>query len=476
VDVNTAIAVPNGPATGFQEPQLANSIDNRPLQEIGNATGDVWVEFLDPFLVQENNNYELIFEEVEIDSAEFTTGYTVFDSREKKSSFTSQDTNWVTIVPGKQLVEGSVSVTNLAGNTVDPVSYEVDFETARIRGTSVGSLPQDQSFTATYRVKPVPSSVSMNGEDNNPVFDGMRVYIREDPTGLDSLSTKGGRSGFSVFNTNTNFSDKFTKIRLAVPGTSNPYPSDFEIRFTDYDTTQDGNLVAPADSAIKFSSTQPAIETSFKIIDTETGNRVDFFINEVVGFKNNRWDWQETIVLIKPEATQITETTYQVKFSPPVDTLTSSSGEDSLVIEPAIYPGQGDVFLFFSTKPFDIGDKYTFETKAPSFQENLSESVLDQVYVVPNPYIAYSPSEIAFQPGIRDDKYLEFRNLPRNCTIRIYTIVGELVDTIEKNDNLNYAIWNLLTFESQQIAYGVYIYHIEAPKIGTKIGRFAVIK
>jgi len=181
-------------------------------------------------------------------------------------------------------------------------------------------------------------------------------------------------------------------------------------------------------------------------------------------------------ILIKPEATQPTQTTYQVKFSPPVDTLTASSGEDSLVIEPAIYPGQGDVFLFFSTKPFDIGDKFTFETQEASFEQNLSEGVLNDVYVVPNPYIAYSSAEIAFRTGIRDDRRLEFRNLPKQCTIRIYTIVGELVDTIEKNDNTNFATWDLLSFESQEIAYGVYIYHIDAPRIGTKIGRFAVIK
>jgi hypothetical protein len=54
--------------------------------------------------------------------------------------------------------------------------------------------------------------------------------------------------------------------------------------------------------------------------------------------------------------------------------------------------------------------------------------------------------------------------------------VGELVDTIEKNDPSSYAAWDLLSFEAQEIAYGVYIYHIDAPGIGTKVGRFAVIK
>ena len=78
--------------------------------------------------------------------------------------------------------------------------------------------------------------------------------------------------------------------------------------------------------------------------------------------------------------------------------------------------------------------------------------------------------------GERDDRRIEFRNLPPKCTIRIYTIVGEFVDKIEKDDNSNFATWDLLTFEAQEIAYGVYIYHIDAPGIGTKIGRFAIIK
>ena len=36
--------------------------------------------------------------------------------------------------------------------------------------------------------------------------------------------------------------------------------------------------------------------------------------------------------------------------------------------------------------------------------------------------------------------------------------------------------WNLLTYNSQMIASGMYLYHIEAPGIGNKIGKFAVIQ
>jgi hypothetical protein len=36
--------------------------------------------------------------------------------------------------------------------------------------------------------------------------------------------------------------------------------------------------------------------------------------------------------------------------------------------------------------------------------------------------------------------------------------------------------WDLLTKDDLDAAPGVYIYHVEAPGIGEKIGRFALIK
>ena len=76
----------------------------------------------------------------------------------------------------------------------------------------------------------------------------------------------------------------------------------------------------------------------------------------------------------------------------------------------------------------------------------------------------------------RGEPKLQFRNLPPQCTIRIYTMIGELVDTIVKNDGTSYADWRLLSYEGQRLAYGVYLYHVEVPGVGEKIGRFALIK
>jgi hypothetical protein len=469
-DVNTAMVVPGPPAAGFVNPRLEETEGNLAKPEIGNATGDVVVTFVDPLLVKDGKKYDIKFEEVQLDSLTTVTSYSVIDLQEQTTTFVARDTFFVNLISGVQLVEGSVSVSELSGTPIDTSMFIVDPVSARIRGAFPGALPSGQSFSATFIIKPVASSVATDSSDSNPVFDGIKLLIRDDPLGLDSLSTAGGQSGFITPESNTNFSDEFTRIGFASVGDFAPYPSDFEFRFTNYDTTEEGNLRIPADTAV-FSM----VETNFQIIDVWTGEGVDFFINEVPGLRNKRWDWQESINLLKPNGLQ-TETTYEVKFSPPVDTFMSSSGMDSSVVRDPIYPGDGDKFLLFSTKPFDAGDKYSFTTKAAQFDNAKAKNVLDDIIVVPDPYIAFSHSEIAFRTGQRDDRRIEFRNLPQKCTIRIYTMVGELVDTIEKNDVNSYAVWNLLSAEAQEIAYGVYIYHVDAPGVGTKIGRFAVIK
>jgi len=73
----------------------------------------------------------------------------------------------------------------------------------------------------------------------------------------------------------------------------------------------------------------------------------------------------------------------------------------------------------------------------------------------------------------------ESRNsLPLKCTIRIYTVRGYLVQTIEHDAPIENGQepWNLVSRDGMDISYGIYVYHIDAPGIGEKIGRFAIIK
>jgi hypothetical protein len=71
-----------------------------------------------------------------------------------------------------------------------------------------------------------------------------------------------------------------------------------------------------------------------------------------------------------------------------------------------------------------------------------------------------------------------FIHLPAKCTIRIYTISGNLVQTIEHNSSLanGQEPWNLISKDGMDISFGVYIFEVDAGSLGKKIGRFAIIK
>jgi len=142
-------------------------------------------------------------------------------------------------------------------------------------------------------------------------------------------------------------------------------------------------------------------------------------------------------------------------------------------------PQAGDKYYFATTKPFRLGDKFRFTLQGADSSDALAKSELDDICVVPNPYVvtaSWEPTNM-YKYG-RGERRLHFFHLPRQCTIRIYNVRGHLVDTIEHNSTADNGMepWDILSKEGNEIAYGVYIFHVDAPGVGTKIGKFALIK
>ncbi|GAB4328122.1 MAG: hypothetical protein Kow0037_02220 [Calditrichia bacterium] len=142
-------------------------------------------------------------------------------------------------------------------------------------------------------------------------------------------------------------------------------------------------------------------------------------------------------------------------------------------------PVAGDVLSLPVRKPFMSYDKFRFTAKSPSVSRQKAKSELDRIKVVPNPYVATAIWEPRnnFSNG-RGDRSIHFIHLPQECTIRIFNVRGELVQTIHHKSLVTdgTADWNLLTRDNLEVAYGVYIYHIDAPGIGQTTGKFAIIK
>ncbi|HTK81190.1 MAG TPA: hypothetical protein VL633_02770 [Bacteroidota bacterium] len=133
---------------------------------------------------------------------------------------------------------------------------------------------------------------------------------------------------------------------------------------------------------------------------------------------------------------------------------------------------------------------YTGETESP-FESNyqavdLSFSVAsrpDEVLVVPNPYrsdVDYTLESGGWEGRSRDwtenNRKLKFIHLPKKCTIRIFTLAGDIVSTIEHDDPVKGEVeWDLLSDGHRALASGVYIFSVESD-LGKQIGKFVLIR
>ncbi len=128
-------------------------------------------------------------------------------------------------------------------------------------------------------------------------------------------------------------------------------------------------------------------------------------------------------------------------------------------------PATGDIFTVFGAPVNGPGDRFTF--KVDGVDATAAAGDLKNIKAVPNPYFVRNGN--AGRVG-----ELQFKNLPDKCTIRIYTMAGDLVETLDHVGS-GEAYWNLLSSNNQQVASGIYIFHVESD-YGEFLGRFAVVK
>ncbi|MBM2816984.1 MAG: hypothetical protein HW421_3746 [Ignavibacteria bacterium] len=113
----------------------------------------------------------------------------------------------------------------------------------------------------------------------------------------------------------------------------------------------------------------------------------------------------------------------------------------------------------------------------PDNQNEYTDSEMDKILVVPNPYLISHQG----QKSPYDSK-LYFTQLPKQCSIEIYTIAGDLVKKIEHNeftssepDRVSVEIWDLLNTNRQKIQSQTLIAYIKTPGGAETIKQFSVI-
>jgi hypothetical protein len=144
------------------------------------------------------------------------------------------------------------------------------------------------------------------------------------------------------------------------------------------------------------------------------------------------------------------------------------------------------------------GDRWKFTISPMSIEAE--DADLSKIKVVPNPYMASSFLDLAI-----NNRRIEFVNLPDNCTIRIYTLKGNLVNVLNhigasRQGWGNYTDWdrlspgtsapaeytgydnhggtepwNLRNRWGQIIASGLYFFHVTDTRGETYTGKFYVV-
>ncbi len=141
---------------------------------------------------------------------------------------------------------------------------------------------------------------------------------------------------------------------------------------------------------------------------------------------------------------------------------------------------EGDVYRLALQRPFAPGDVFTFSVRGARIDPDAARSAFadEEPYVVPNPYVAAASFEPErFATAGRGERRMEFRAIPVGATIRIYTVRGQLVETLTHDGSTTGMVpWDLRTQDNLEIAAGLYLFHVDAGELGQFVGKFAVIK
>lgn len=450
-DDNTVQVIPGPRASGYDRPEISLT-DVQHVTGIGNGTANFQiVNDLDV----KDDNYTLTFKDTLFlsDTTIVTKNYSVLGEKLTTESFYLYGTKFTNLSKGNIINNSDLQVKDAAGRVyLYGVDYEINLEKGSIKRTDNSPMIEAAEYFITYLSYAVYQSTALDGEDSNPVFDGILLRVNDYP----SLAYDSERSKWS-----SNLTLPF-RMYLRTGGNPKASPSDYMVTFSDQ----------PISTAKKFAGGRFIdIPVNYKVEDVTSGVPIEVITNlqEPPATNDSAWTLGEEIVFYKTGSAggQGQPISWSLVISPNTDSIQT-------------YPGVNDVLFLYTSRPFDTTDVFTLQTKAGFVNNQDASNKMDNIYVVPNPYVGANEIEPAnkLSGQNRGERRIYFENLPMKCTIRIFTLSGELVTTLEHDTGFDNGreFWNLLNKDGFSVAYGVYIAHIDAPGVGEKIIKFALIK
>ena len=290
--------------------------------------------------------------------------------------------------------------------------------------------------------------VDLQGERTGPIALGLQPVVT---TGT-AVEVDADASGFTAGSPDVTLLGSYQNglpNDLRRPG----YPEDVVITFSD--TPQSTSRPAIG---------QPSTAAKFRVVGGDSGYEYPFFFRDTNG-DGTLSASGELIDLLTPAASGAAQLR-------PTWRIQVTAAREA--------PTAGDVYRLVVRTPFGAGDVFEFTTTAARVDPTRAQQDFEEQepYVVPNPYVAAASFEPErFATAGRGPRRIEFRAIPAGATVRIYTVTGDLVQTLQ-HDGLATGMvpWDLRSKDNLEVAPGLYIFHVDAPEVGESTGRFAIIK
>jgi len=252
------------------------------------------------------------------------------------------------------------------------------------------------------------------------------------------------------------------EIEKSADWTTFLFTRDFEIEFADHFI---GSDYLGDSTNLKITNTNENIPMAFKFKDYDDDGYPDIgdYIRIYLYKSGSNYFYGDSLGGSK-------KSVYKFTFIEPID----STQIDTVF-------NDGSKLVFTTEQPFDSHDIFRINAIEAHIENSLLKASMEKIAVVPNPYVMTSSYEVpppdVFSTG-RGERVVHFINLPRECTIKIFTLSGEHVKTIHHSSTLldGTELWDLLSRDGLDVASGIYIYHVKTPESYEKIGRIALIK
>jgi hypothetical protein len=421
-DDNTAFITPGRRPAGYSNAFL----DNLEKTENFFGTGDAAIEVIDESQVKNKFNYQIVFEDSGL--ADVTVNWSLLDLQ-------TPDTVYVPLVNETYIL-----------NPNDSISLPSGTDTILVNGIKYAVT--GPYYKAQYD-RLVDRSETFAGE--TPVRHGFRVQLYNNPIIPDTLTT-----GFQNVGTNPPPEyDVYPFVALDPNLNGVGVPNDYVIEF--YNSIVDTSLADTIGSRPR--DIKPALPINFKVKNLTNDEYIDVTYSVSGTVTTTHSIWFREVLDNNPWRTWRVNIRYKFANNPLETT---------------------GIFNLTTLKPFNELDSFRFTMTGASIDNQQAQDQLSKIKVVPNPYVVTHAGEqrlLSSQTSGRGEREVRFTYVPPGSKIQIFTVRGELVTTLYANDlYLGDVYWNLRSDENIEVAYGVYVYVIDAPDIGSTMGKLALIK